>query len=78
MLAKNIVAAESVVLEFRMFLHILNVSLLNIRFESKQEIKELKLGILRVERVQKVNFVGIFFKQMQRLGPFLKDKGKNK
>lgn len=78
MLAKNIVAAESVVLELRMFLHILNVSLLNIRFESKQEIKELKLGILRVERVQKVNFVGIFFKQMQRLGPFLKDKGKNK
>lgn len=77
-MAKNIVAAESVVLEFRMFLHILNVSLLNIRFESKQEIKELKLGILRVERVQKVNFVGIFFKQMQRLGPFLKDKGKNK
>lgn len=78
MLAKNIVAAESVVLELRMFLHILNVSLLNIRFESKQEIKQLKLGILRVERVQKVNFVGIFFKQMQRLGPFLKDKGKNK
>lgn len=77
-MAKNIVAAESVVLEFRMFLHILNVSLLNIRFESKQEIKQLKLGILRVERVQKVNFVGIFFKQMQRLGPFLKDKGKNK
>lgn len=77
-MAKNIVAAESVVLELRMFLHILNVSLLNIRFESKQEIKQLKLGILRVERVQKVNFVGIFFKQMQRLGPFLKDKGKNK